>query len=125
MSWEKRKELGLEDIHALTFYQVKGIGWVLTTLHISNPSRRQAAGTPARTYAIGLTDRKVYTVGKGPHVLKSVEVHLKNSNLERMQKYIDLYREGMGNAGQIRDRISSRRAQGQLYRAAGRSSWNW
>jgi hypothetical protein len=125
LPWERRKELGLEDLYGLTFYQVKGLGWVLCTLHISNPSRRASTGTPARTYAIGVADGKVYTVGRGPHVTKEIEVYLSVDNLPRIQRYVDLWKKGMEDAGQIRDRISSRRAQGQMHRAQGRTSWMW
>ena len=110
---------------ALTFYLVKNTGWVLTTLHISNPSRRQASGTPARTYGIGVADSKVYTVGRGPHVEKEVTVYLDSTNIDRLQRYADLWVKGMEDASAIRDRISSRRAQGQLHRAAGESHWRW
>lgn len=110
----------------LTFYRVPGgPGWVLTTLHISNPSSRAKAGTTARSYGIGVKDSKVYTVGRGPHVDKEVTVFLSAANVARLAKYVALWQEGMEAAGTIRDRISSRRAQGQIYRAAGRTHWNW
>lgn len=112
----------------LTFYRSlqggKASGqWLLTTLHISNPGRRSSAGAVARTYAVGLSDGKVYTTGGGPR--ETVRVLVKADNLGRLQKYLDLYAKGMEDAQAIRDRISSRRAQGQLYRAQGRSSWMW
>lgn len=56
---------------------------------------------------------------------KEVEVHLKQDNVERLRKYLELWTKGMADAGGIRDRISSRRAQGQMERAAGRSYWRW
>lgn len=108
---------------SLTFYQTAK-GWFCCTLHISNASRRQAAGTAARTYAVG-EDGKVYTLGRGPHVLTEVQVHLTSDNIARLGRWVALYRQGLADAGSIRDHISSRRAQGQLYRAAGRSSWTW
>jgi hypothetical protein len=125
LPWERRKELGLEDLYSLTFYRVRDLGWVLCTLHISNPSRKAAAGTTARTYGIGVADGKVYTVGRGPHVTKEVEVYLSGDNLDRLSRYVDLWKKGMEDASAIRDRISSRRAQGQLHRAAGRTHWTW
>ena len=124
LPYEKYRELGLER-NDLTFYETKGFGWVLCTLHISNASRRQAAGTTDRTYAITVADGKVCRVGRGPHVLSTVTVYLSADNLERLMPYVELYLKGSGDAGNIRDRISSRRAQGQLHRAAGRTSWNW
>jgi hypothetical protein len=124
LGWEERKALGLEDLHSLRLYEAKGCGWVICTLHISNP-RRGSANQTERTYAIGLKDEKVYTVGRGPHVLREVEVYIRKDNLERLKPLIDLHRKGMEMAGGIRDRISSRRAQGQIHRAAGRDRWSW
>jgi hypothetical protein len=134
-SYDKGQSLGYQQLRELfgadvypapmVFYKTKGLGWVLTTLHISNPSRRQSAGTVARTYGIGVADQKVYTVGRGPHVEKEVAVYLSKANLERLTEYVELWKKGMADAGAIRDRISSRRAQGQLHRAAGRSYWDW
>lgn len=128
-SFEKRvKDLPEGLYGSLTFYFVpegkKAPAWVLTTLHISNPSRRQS-GTPARTYGIGVGDSKVYTVGRGPHVKAEVTVCLTTVNIDRLQKYVDLWVKGMSDASAIRDRISSRRAQGNLFRAEGRSHWTW
>ena len=112
-----------------TFYKVEGrsvLGWVLTTLHISKPSSRARAGaTMDRTYGIGVADSKVYTVGKGPHVTAIVEVYLTKANLTRLMKYVELWKKGMADAGGIRDRISSRRAQGQINRAEGMTYWDW
>jgi hypothetical protein len=124
LGYEREQALGLESPR-LTFYKTERLGWVLCTLHISNPSRRQAAGTTARTYAIGVADKKIYTVGRGPHVTAEVSVWLSQDNIDRLSEYVALYQRGLADAGQIRDRISSRRAQGQLYRAAGRTSWMW
>lgn len=124
LPYEKYKELGLER-NDLTFYETKAFGWVLCTLHISNASRRQAAGTTDRSYAIGVADGKVYRVGRGPHVLNTATVYLSVDNLDRLMPYVELYRKGLEAAGSIRDRISSRRAQGQLHRAAGRTHWYW
>lgn len=103
----------------LLFYQTASLGWVLTTLHISNASSRQRArGIEAeRYYAIGVSDSKVYTVGRGPHVKKEISVYIKPSNIDRLRKYLNLYAKGMEDANQIRDRISSRRAQGALRRS--------
>jgi hypothetical protein len=124
LPYKQLQELGM-DYGSLTFYKTTGLGWVLTTLHISNPSRRQAAGTAARSYGISVSDGKIVTVGRGPHVTKEIQVYLSQDNIDRMMKYVQLHQKGLADAGQIRDRISSRRAQGQLYRSAGRSSWTW
>lgn len=124
-NYSERQALGIQDVYSLRFYKVKGLGWVLCTLHISNPSRRQSSGTAARTYAIGVNDSKLYTVGRGPHVLQEIEVHLKKDNVERLRPLLELHKKGMEDASSVRDRISSRRAQGQLHREAGRTSWTW
>lgn len=126
--YAKQQELGL-DSTSLTFYLVSGRhvnDWVLLTLHISNPPRRQRnrGVDTTRSYGVSM-DGKVCRVGLGPHVLKEVTVHLSQSNIERLKKYVDLFRKGLAEAGQIRDRISTRRAQGQIHRANGESSWMW
>lgn len=133
-SYQKEEHLPWSDLDAmhlpggtLTLYKVKGRGWVVCTLPISKASRRQAAagvGTD-RTYAIGLDKREVCTVGGGPHVEATVTVWVSKANLERLRPLIDLHTEGLTLAGQIRDRTSSRRAQGQIERANGRMSWRW
>ncbi len=111
----------------LTFYQIGGPnargdrGWVLTTLQISGKGR----GTTERTYGIEVASEKVCRVGRGPHVLQTVTVYLTTKNLDRLRKYVDLHQKGLAAAGGIRDRISTRRAQGQQYRAQGRTSWTW
>lgn len=138
LSWERQKELGLTPEAGwsgrLVFYRVGGasarrgeLGWVLTTLLIGHAgSRARAAGCATdRSYGIGVADGKVYRVGRGPHVTDEVEVHVSEDNVERLGKYLELWRRGMADAGAVRDRISSRRAQGQLYRQQGRTSWTW
>lgn len=115
-----------EDIRyqGLTFYKTKSLGWVLCTLNISSGRRRYGPSTTARNYGITM-DGKVCRVGSGPHVLATVKVYLTKANIERLGKYITLWVTGMSLAGETRDRISTRRAQGQVHRAAGRTSWMW
>jgi hypothetical protein len=105
---------------------VTGMGWVIPTVLISRQSRRHRNLDAAtdRTYAVTL-DGKVCRVGAGPHVTEVVHVHVHDSHLKSLQRFIDLKREGAAKAGMIRDRISSRRAEGQLHRAAGERSWRW
>ena len=45
--------------------------------------------------------------------------------LEALKKFTDLHLLGLEKAGTVRDRISSRRAEGKEIRATGRSSWRW
>ena len=118
---DKLREKGILDAHTLTFYYVTGdMGWVIATLDISKGKR----GNADRTYGITL-DGKVVRVGNGPHVKKEVQVHLSTENWERLLPYVELYLKGLEQAGQIRDRISTRRAQGQINRANGLRSWSW
>lgn len=107
--------VGLDD-NRLRFYRTAANGWILLVLRISNASKRQAPGTSDRYYGIGVNDSKIYTVGRGPHVLEELTVHLTKSNVERLRPLIDLFIKGNTDANTIRDRISSRRAQGALRR---------
>jgi hypothetical protein len=109
------------DSGCITFYECERIGWVVATLGIRSGARR---GKADRTYAVNLEGR-VCRVGMGPHVKSTVRVWVRSSRVAALQKYIDLHRQGLSQAGQVRDRISSRRAEGQIMRAEGRSSWRW
>lgn len=119
ISYSEGKELGVPPERSLRLYYAKGFGWAICTLLIGS-SRSQ----PDRYYAITL-EGKTCRLGKGPHVTQEVTVYVKKSNVERLKKYIDLYNDGLSRAGQIRDRISSRRAEGQERRARGEHSWMW
>lgn len=107
--------------HYLTFYNTQGFGWCLATLEIAKGRR----GNADRTYAARLKDGALLRVGQGPHVLSTVRVLVHKGNVARLQKYVDLYNSGLAKAGQVRDRISSRRAEGALMRSQGRTSWRW
>ena len=100
--------------------------WVIATLFIRNASHAQRRNNISgeRTYAISLTDKKIYTVGLGPHVKRTATVYLKKDNLNRLNDLIETYKLGMGDANMIRDRRSSRIAQTKQYRAQyGLPSW--
>jgi hypothetical protein len=97
------------------------LGWVIPTLLIA-ASRRH--GYAARTYAVTL-DGHLCRVGAGPHVLRTVRVYVTKRRAKMLQKFIDLRQSGKADAGTVRDRISSRRAEGQLRRARGERSWYW
>lgn len=103
----------------LEFYYVTGRGWVITTLHISN-----GKGFADRSYGIDILTGGIVTVGKGPHVTKTINVYLRLSRLKALQKYIDLYNKGLISAGQIRDRISTRRANTVMRRSLS-SGFGW
>ncbi len=121
MSYTERKEFMGDLPYYFTFYQTQGFGWVLCTLGIGGKGR----GDAARTYGITVADGKVVRVGRGPHVLKIVEVYVSKKNKDRMARYVELLRKGLAEAGTIRDRISTRRAQGQINRANGMTFWHW
>lgn len=99
----------------------KRVDWMIPTLHIQNPGRRSMPGVVRRTYAIGVADSKVYTVGMGPHVKTTLTVYVTEANVERLKPFLELHEKGMADASQIRDRISTRRAQGAIRR----SSWGF
>lgn len=109
--------------HTIRLYDVTGIGWVVATLKISNGGR-SVDNSAARTYAVD-SNGKVWRVGKGPHVLQTVTAYVTNARLKNLSPLVELYTKGSMDANVIRDRISSRRAQGALYRSQGRNSWRW
>lgn len=99
----------------LRFMKTVRLGWIVCTLPIGKD----------RTYGISVERKSVCRAGGGPHVLACVTVRLTEKNIKRLQSYLDLYKEGMIDAGSTRDRISSRRAEGQVRRARGENSWQW
>ena len=112
----------LGDCGHLIFHNTTAFGWCIATLHISNTKR---SGLTDRTYAVRVSDGGTVRIGAGPHVTQTITVYLRKLRLAKTQKYLDLYNTGMGKANAVRDRISSRRAQGVEHRALGHSSWYW
>lgn len=106
-------------------WMTTGFGWCIPTLLISSNSRRVARAGSERTYAARVSDSATVRIGMGPHVTERVTVYVRTSRLAALQPYLDIMTKGAGSAGTIRDRISSRRAQGVEMRAQGRSSWRW
>lgn len=110
-------------------WDVRGVGLLIPSLLISKTSRRvrlvHGGAVTDRYYATDVATGKIYRIGRGPHVLSTTTVYVRKSRLADLQKFLDLREKGSADANMIRDRISSRRAQGQLHRAAGRSSWTW
>lgn len=109
-------------VETLTFHQTQGFGWCIATLHIRKARR---AGQTDRTYAIRVSDGAPVRIGLGPHVTQTVYVYVTEKRLPKLQKYIDLLQKGQIDANTIRDRISSRRAEGAVRRAQGQRSWRW
>jgi hypothetical protein len=91
-------------------------GWCIPTLRIGGHRRGLAT---ERTYGVAVKDGGVVTMGRGPHVQAVVTVYVRKSRLRALQALLSLRDKGAGDAGAIRDRISTRRARGVLRR----SSW--
>ena len=103
----------------LTFHKTETFGWVIATLPIANARKDFVA----RTYAVSVepkpysTDHQIVTVGNGPHVLSTIKVYITTKRLKALQPFIDTYNKGMASAGNIRDRISTRRANTVMRRS--------
>ncbi len=109
------------DDREFEIWLVKDWGWCIPTLLISS-SRRAATD---RTYAVRISGQQQVRIGRGPHVLKTLTVYVRKSRLDAMQQYLDMRKGAKVEAHQTRDRISSRRLQGSINRAAGLRSWRW
>jgi hypothetical protein len=111
------KEQPFDVLHTITLYETTRMGWVVCTLHISNPSRRRhSSDAQPRTYGV-TSDGKVCRVGLGPHVKRTLTVYVSRGRANALKKLIELHDTGLESAGSIRDRISSRRAQGVMLRS--------
>lgn len=106
----------------LTFYETAGFGWCLATLGIA---RARSPGKTDRTYAVRVSDGGSVRIGAGPHVTRTIKVYVRRGRLTALKKYVEMFQSGQVQANSIRDRISSRRAEGALMRAQGRSYWRW
>lgn len=113
------------DDFTFQLWLVARFGWVIPTLSI--------AGGGQRTYAVALAEGGSDRVqrgaqvrcGMGPHVLTQYTVHVRKSRVDALRPFLALRRDGAIDANVTRDRISSRRAQGQVERAAGNNYWRW
>jgi len=103
------------------------MGWVIPTLRISNGN---AYGERTYAVAIGKSAERarddvergaVVRVGAGPHVLAKHTVYIRQSRADALTPFIELRDAGAGDAGEVRDRISTRRAQSALIRS--RRGW--
>jgi len=101
------------DYGRLTFYKARGFGWVLATLRI----RKGRGGSTDRTYGVIVSTGKQCRVGCGPHVERELTVYVRDSRAKALATYVTMYANGVADSNQIRDRISTRRAQGALYRS--------
>ena len=106
-SWKSKvKHLYESDFE---MWYTERFGWCIPTLFISRA--RRGSNMQDRTYGVPINDpSSTITMGKGPHVLRTIQVYVTSANLSRLQKFVDIKVKGQGNAGQIRDNISTRRA---------------
>jgi hypothetical protein len=109
------------DYGQLTLHKTDRFGWCITTLFISRGKR----GQPDRSYGISIDGKQTVSIGNGPHVTETVTVYFRKSRGEALDVFNALYHEGMRNANSVRDRRSSRIAEGQQRRARGERSWMW
>jgi hypothetical protein len=100
---------------------VERFGWCIPTLLIRKASRGYGYGSqqPNRTYAVSIESGSVCRIGLGPHVKHRLRVWVRKGRTEALKPLLDLLLQGQENAGIIRDRISSRRAQTALRRGFG------
>lgn len=110
------------DSGNLHLHYIPEVGWVVATLFIS---RSSSAKYIDRTYGIVVETGKTVRIGGGPHITSTIVVRLRKNRIEALSPFIEMYDNGMGKAGSVRDRISTRRAQGVEHRAAGKTSWHW
>ncbi|WP_166297120.1 hypothetical protein [Bradyrhizobium sp. 2S1] len=111
--YDWRKPQPFDVLHTFTLYETERLGWIITTLHIRNPGSRHRSDAQARTYGV-TAEGQVVRVGLGPHVKRTLTVYVTRARAEALQKLVDLHERGLADAGSIRDRISTRRAQPRL-----------
>lgn len=100
-------EIGSGRYADFELWMVTGMGWVIPTLDIGGARN----GYERRTYAVTL-DGQIVRVGRGPHVTATVQVYVTKQNADELKKYTEIRDKGEVEAHKIRDRISTRRAQG-------------
>jgi hypothetical protein len=105
------------ELFELTMHYTENFGWCIATLGIRRNTRANGFGD--RSYGISINDGSLVRIGMGPHVKRTIRVHLYVDRLKDLQQYIDLYNKGLEGAGDVRDRISTRRAR----TTARRSYW--
>ena len=108
--WDSKDKL----VETLTFLPSGRFGWAVQTLWINQRENR--------TYAATMDGS---TVRVGNASVQPVTVYVKASRVKALQKWLDARQAGLDRAGEVRDRIGSRRAEGQIKRSQGLSSWRW
>lgn len=104
---------------------ISSFGWVVPTLAISRGGQRTYAVAVGEGVPRPARRGAQVRVGNGPHVLEQVRVYVTKGRASALKPYAELKLSGEVGANETRDRISSRRAQGQVMRQQGRSSWRW
>jgi len=115
---------------SFTLYYTDRFGWVLRTLFISRGTRGQPDRYYGRTLGripipegLRYSERaereagKLVRAGSGPHVLAEVTIYCSKKRTEKLQWLIDEFNAGMADAGDCRDRISTRRANSRRRRS--------
>lgn len=111
----------LSNSGSFELIHVIGWGWCISTLLIRKAGRRSsesAISGGARVYAVRVDTGETVRVGLGPHVDERVQVYVRKSRVKALERYINLLVSGATRANQIRDRISTRRAQSAFRRYA-------
>lgn len=97
--------------------------WCAGVLKIG--SRAAGLGYGDRTYAIRLPAGTLCRIGGGPHVKSTRTLYLSEKRAKELKEFVAALEKGRAEAGQVRDRVSSRRVEGQLRRMRGERSWRW
>lgn len=116
-SWRSKDRLDFEACPGGSFQMIHvgDWGWCLATLLIRKAGRRAVEGGD-RTYAVRIATGETVAVGLGPHVKARATVYVRKSRGKALAGYLEMIRQGAERANQIRDRISTRRAQTALRR---------
>lgn len=109
--WTKANAARPENkvVDQFEIWYTERFGWCIPTLDIRSAPRGR--NVTRRTYAFSIGDQQVVSIGMGPHVLRHHEVYVTEASRKRLQKFLDLKTQGQGKAGEIRDRISTRRSR--------------
>jgi len=100
-------------------------GWVIPTLTIRNNTGRAARAETRRSYAIAIKDGAMCSAGMGPHVKRHVTIRVKQERFEALKPLLDIMIKGGEKAGDIRDRRSTRIAQGRARRSNFLGGGDW
>lgn len=117
------RELGLDSVYAqFDIWYSESFGWCIPTLLITRSRRaNQSYSGGERTYAVRIDTGSTVRIGNGPHIKARHTVYIRKTRVAALQKFIALIASGGAKANEIRDSISTRRAQ----TAARRASWGW